>query len=252
MTWLHAVFGRGDARRILVALACSIALHELLAGLIPALPAEDKKPEVVAHVTVARIEHTPAPTPTPTPPPIHTLAFTPAGKASRRETVVHNGAARPKPPHALTATPDAYVAPVSGQGAGEGTGSDAGSLGRGSGGSGTGDAGNGGGAAPCGYVELGSRGEATFNPETGKYERNNVYAIVHFSDGSTERLPFDWTWTYASEDEDPFKNLQAPMYFQFPPEAQRANEPALVQFIMRYTNVNGSTRLNDCPTPSPG
>jgi hypothetical protein len=250
MTWLDPVFGRTTARRVLIAFACSIALHELLAGLLPGRPSEEPVRETVAHVTIARIERTAQPTPSPTPPPAHAISLTPEGKAARREAIVHEGAPRPKPPHSIVATPDTYV-PTGAQGAGAGAGSGAGSIADGSGGTGEGEAGNGGGAAPCGEVDFQSLGDAAYDAATGRYERSNIIATVHYTDGTSERLRLDWTWSWPSEADDPFKNLEAPTYFQFPPASQRASEPALVHYIMRYTTAAGATNLRDCPNAAP-
>ncbi|MEO9170712.1 MAG: hypothetical protein ABI282_07065, partial [Candidatus Baltobacteraceae bacterium] len=183
----------------------------------------------------------------------------PAGKSAPKETIKRIGAAHPKPPHISLAKPIRDV-PVTtgGQGAGAGNASGAGSVGSGGNGTGTGDSGNGagGGGAPCGAVDFSSRGEAHYNAASGFYERESIVATVHFEDGSAQTVPLDWTWRFKSEEFDPFKNPDAPTFFQFPPANQRANEPPLVQYIMKHSSAHGNTTLRgDCPNippPSPG
>lgn len=214
--------------------------------------------ETVEHVTIARVERKPSPKPTPTPHPLHTLVVArphAEGKAAHVETIKRMGAPRPKPPPVVHAKPiwDVAVA-TPGQGAGAGKGADAGSLGNGTNGSGADDQGSGSGAggAPCGAVDISAKGVAAFNSTTGFYERNNIVATVHYADGSSESVPLDWTWRFKSEDMDPFATPDAPMFFQFPPAAQRASEPPAVQWIMKNTKSYGGTNLNDrCPNIPP-
>jgi hypothetical protein len=158
------------------------------------------------------------------------------------------------PPKTIHTKPIWDIVPIkAGQGAGAGNKTGAGSLGNGGNGTGSGNEGNGSGAGACGAVDIGAKGLAVFNNETGMYERNNVYAIVHFADGTSQQVDLDWTWRYKTEDEDPFHNESAPMFFQNPPRAQRASEPGLVQYIMQHSTEGGHTLLNDqCPgIPAP-
>ena len=255
-----------------VAIAVSIALHEILAAFVPPLvPRAADRRERVERVTLARIVRTPTPSPSPTPTPYHAIAAVrsnsvpttapivvprPAGKAARKEPIKHLGANRPKPPKTVNTKPIWDTVPLaSGEGAGAGKGEGAGSLAAGTNGSGTGSAGSGagGGGAPCGAVDFSSRGPATYNAQSGFYERTNVTAIVHYADGSSESVPLDWTWRFKSEDLDPFNpSSDAPMFFQFPPVAQRASEPPAVQYIMKNSKSYGGTKLNaDCPNIPP-
>lgn len=257
-----------------MAFAVSIALHEIIAGLIhPSTPNVPPTREVVEHFTIARIEHRP-PKPTPTPAPQHVVSRAhvvpvpshahiivpaPAGKSAHKEAIKRLGAARPKPPRITHAKPIWDIAvPTGGQGAGAGIKSGAGSVGSGGTGTGAGDQGSGagGGGAPCGAVDFIAHGLAHFNADSGFYERENVTAIVHFDDGSSQTVPLDWTWRFKTEDVDPFNNSDVPMFFQPPPKAQRANEPTLVQYIIAHSTVYGATTLRgDCPNippPSPG
>jgi len=270
--WLESIFGHTFTRRIVVAVACSIAVHEIFAGLIPSflkpLPEGDVRVERVAILRVAA-KPTPTPTPRPTPtPPRHVVAVAKnnvsptvapvvpkaEGKAARKEAIKHAGAARPKPPKVHYQTKPVWDVPTGAQGAGAGRIAGAGSLGNGTNGTGTGNAGNGagGGGAPCGAVDFFSPGDAIYNDASHTYERNNVRAIVHYSDGSSQTVELDWTWHYRSEMDDPFRNAAAEMLFQFPPSSQRASEPDPVQYIMRYSRETGTTKLkDDCPNIPP-
>ncbi|HUN30174.1 MAG TPA: hypothetical protein VMV65_10250 [Alphaproteobacteria bacterium] len=243
-----------DLRRLAVALACSLALHEALVAMIPAprlIKSDDEA--IVARVTIARIVRTPTPKPTPTPAPlpVRKVSQVSSGVHARVEHVKAAGAKRPTPPKAVEATPDAPV-PTGGQGAGEQNGSAAGSLSDVNGnGSGTATAGNGSGAGICGAVDFESTGLAKYDPQSGDYERSNIIATVYYADGSSQRIPLDWTWNYKSESVDPFAS-SAPMLFQFPPVQQRASEPAPIQYIIAHTTADGRTKLNDrCPNIPP-
>jgi len=139
-----------------------------------------------------------------------------------------------------------------GQNAGEGNAQGAGSLGNGGAGQGAGNqgAGAGGGGAMCGAVDFEALGKAGFDPDSGTYERNNIVAVIHYTDGTSDRVPLDWTWRYKTEDDDPFSNPNQPIVrFQFPPAAQRASEPPAVQYIIKNTRPDGTTVLTDqCPS----
>ena len=234
-------------------------MHEIVAALLPTLPTPSAAREVVENVTIARVERKPTPRPTPTPPPRHTIVIAQPraqGKAARAEVIKRMGPPRPKPPRIVHAKPiwDVAVA-TPGEGAGAGAGTDAGSPGNGTSGTGAGDAGSGpgGGGAPCGAVDFIPKGEAIFNPATGFYERSNIVAVLHYADGTSDSVTLDWTWRFKSEDLDPFNpKSDAPMFFQFPPASQRANEPPQVQWIMKNTKSYGGTMLNDrCPNIPP-
>lgn len=249
-----------------MAVACAIALHEIIAALLPSLaPRPSDVRETVEHVTIARVERTPTPTPrpTPTPPPRHTILIAQPhaeGKAARAAVVKRMGAPRVQPPKIVHAKPiwDIAVA-TPGQGAGAGAGEGAGNLGNGTNGTGAGESGSGagGGGAPCGAVDFVAKGEAQFNAASGFYERDNIVAVLHYADGTSDSVPLDWAWRFKSEDLDPFNTrADAPMFFQFPPLSQRASEPPQVQWIMKNTTSFGGTKLNDqCanipPPPTP-
>jgi hypothetical protein len=249
------------SRRLTIAAASALVLHALVLWLIPQQRAVEAPQEaIVARVTLARITRTPTPrpSPTPTPPPHKIIAAAPAGVHAHVERVKHAGARRPTPPKVVYATPVAAI-PTGGQGAGAQNGSNAGSVSTTSGnGNGTGNAGagSGTGAPLCGAVDFEATGGATYNPDTGYYERR-ITATVYYADGTAERIALNWPWRYKSEADDPFSSDSAYVPFQFPPDDQRASEPAPIQYIIAHTRPNGTTTLTDkCPNippaPSPG
>jgi hypothetical protein len=261
------------SRRLALAFACSIALHEVAAAFFPLLPSHAFRREVIQHVDIVRIERHPLPTPPPPAPsptplprrlvrqvhPVLVIQRQPhrkaLGKAAHKARVIHRGAKRPTPPHLTPRTP-APAIPTGAQGAGAQNGSAAGSLAAStSNGNGTSThaTGSGSGAAPCGAVDFIAKGPATYDSRTGFYERSNIVAVVHYADGSSQSVPLNWVWRFRSEDLDPFNpSADAPMFFQFPPQALRASEPPAVQYIMKYSNPYGGTTLNaDCPNIPP-
>jgi hypothetical protein len=249
------------SRRLTIAAALALVLHAIGLWLIPPQRAVEAPQEaIVARVTLAHIVRTPTPrpSPTPTPPPHRVLAALPSGVHTRVERIKHAGARRPTPPKVAYATPDAAI-PTGAQGAGAQNGPGAGSVATVNGnGAGAGDAGTGNGSGPplCGAVDFEAIGEAKYNPDTGYYERK-ITATVYYADGSAERIPLDWPWRYKSEADDPFSSDSAYVPFQFPPNDQRASEPAPIQYIIAHTRPNGTTTLTDkCPNipapPSPG
>lgn len=246
-----------DLRRLAIALACSIAIHEIAVALIPRPAAPSQERETVSHVTIAQVRRRrppPTPKPTPTPPPPHAVVHAPqpAGARAHVEPIKHAGARRPTPPKLRVATPAAAL-PTGGEGAGaqRGTGAGSTSAQEGSGtGSGVAGAGNG---ALCGAVDFQSTGVATYDAATGTYERSNIVATVYYADGTSERIPLDWTWRWKSEDDDPFNTDEdAPMLFQFPPADKLAGEPPAIQYIIAHTTRDGRTKLTDrCPNIPP-
>lgn len=254
---------------MVVAVAIAVAIHEIVAGLIPrTAPQAPTEPEVVARIQIARITRR-LPTPTPPPPrrpprairrtrviaPTETriVTHTTTGVSARREIVHHAGAARPKPPKFSNAKP-IWDIPVGAQGAGAGKVSGAGSVGTGGNGTGAGNSGSGNGAAPgnepCGYVTFEDPHGARLDPQTRGFWVD-VQMSVHFPDGHAESVLLDYPWYYASSALNPFQNQNAPMLFQWPPVDKRDAEPPLVQYVMQHSAQPGITLLKDCPEPSP-
>jgi hypothetical protein len=254
---------------MLVAFAIAIAVHEILAGLIPSpFPRNPASNEVVSHVTIGRIvvRSTPTPRPKPTPRVVsharaiapaetRTVAHTTPGAASPKQILHRAGAARPKPPAFANAKP-IWDIPVGAQGAGAGTHSGAGSLGNGSGsGNGAGGAGSGNGAVaaaePCGYVEFSDPHGSRYDPDARGFWVD-IRMSVRFPDGHFESVLLDYPWFYQNEASNPWSdrnvsNPNFPTTFQPPPSDKRANEPALVQYVIAHTEARGYTLLKDCP-----
>ena len=259
--------GESDARRFWIALALALAVHEIFAGLVPAPRGQTAQDETVARVTIARIEprRTPAPTPAPHP-AVHrhsyvVAAVTPqiasvsAGRSARREPVRHNAAARPRPPVVSHAKP-VWDLPVGAHDAGAGTQSGAGSPGESGSGSGTGQSGNGsgagGGEVPCGYVTFSDVHGSRYDAQSGGFWVD-IRMSVHFPDGTSDSLMLDYPFYYASEAASPWsaqnrQNNDIPVLFQPPPAAQRAGEPAIVQYVIAHSDRSGFTLLKDCPS----
>lgn len=259
---------------MLVAFAVSIAVHEIIAGLVPPItPHQTQVREKVERFTVARIVRKPKPTPSPTPRPTpkpQVLAHarivttvqptiipkTTSGKSAQKETIKRAGAARPKPPKISHAKP-IWDIPVGAQGAGAGKGVGAGSLGSGGHGAGAGNSGTGSGAgeAPCGsvYFQSVNMQPPKFDRTTGFYVYDQIRMSVHMADGSVQDIVLDYPWRYKDEAGDPFieGHSDVPMIFQFPPKAMRPNEPPLVQYVMSHTTREGFTELSDCPSAAP-
>ncbi|HTU82798.1 MAG TPA: hypothetical protein VMF61_11750 [Candidatus Acidoferrales bacterium] len=254
---------------MLLAFALSIAIHEVLAGLIPAQPPPQSRTETVERATIARIEHRPLPIPPPRPPPrravrharviavteFHAVAHTTTGRQAPKAIVHHAGAARPKPPK-FGQTRPVWDLPVGGRGAGAGNGAGAGSVGNGGTGTGAGDTGNGNGAAagtqPCGFVEFSDPHGSKYDARTGGFWVD-IRLTVHFPDGHSESQLLDYPFYYASEALNPWSdrnrsNPAFPTLFQTPPPQDAASEPPLVQYVMAHTTRDGYTLLKDCPS----
>jgi hypothetical protein len=268
---------RRNRDRLIVAVALSIALHEIFLS-IARLPAAPRPTETEAPATRIAIEQpvrtappkpspTPKPTPPPTPPP-HvtppprvTLAPVPqvAAKAKGLPAKRHGGGAhhhvvtKPKPTPAPAANPNAFGAGTGTQ-AGTGTGIAPG-TGGGAGGNGAGTSGNGNAAvnanAPCGYVDFKPTGPPTYRDGTA-YEP--VEATVTFPDGHQESASFPYKWVYPNgEQTDPWSdtNLKKGNFsiaMQMPPAGtDPATYPSLIQYIMRHTGPDGLTDLPPCP-----
>jgi hypothetical protein len=246
-------FGKTDGRRLVVAFAIAIALHEILAMVIP-LTHEEVPPEKVVAVKLL-IEKQPKPTPTPI---VHMQRLVQQhvrprvinpGVSAPKEAIKHAGAAAPKVKTIYHSKPIWDIVGAQGNGAGKkGT---AGSLGNGGTGPGEGKSGNGPGAGPCGYVDFEDIHGSQYDKRTGGFFVD-ILMIVHYADGHSEDLQLDYPFYYPSETANPWsdRNKDNPDFitlFQFPPDNKRALEPPLVQYVMQHTDAEGYTTLNDCP-----
>lgn len=260
-----------DRRRLAIAVAAAIAVHEVLAGLFPWHGFAPKAVPTPV-VTIARLTRivrrpvptpppTPRPTPRPIPVPVHRIAPThviphhisPA-HAAKKQRVKRVAKAPPKTVTHYHSKPIAHI-PVGSQGAGTAVHAAATTGSIGTGGTGTGQSGNGNGTAgappaqePCGYVDFMPTTGARVDGQTGTITEH-IEITVHFPDGSSQSIDLDYPWTYPSRAADPFLpgNQDVPATFQFPPAPLRATEPPLVQYVIDHTTPDGFTKLADCP-----
>lgn len=214
-----------------------------------------------------RIEHRAPPTPRPKPTPrpiVHSKAIAQThvrphvvnpGAPAQHQHVRRIASARPVAHTRHHSKPAAIHVPTGGHGTGTSKTAKAETGGVGPGGTGTGESGTGqgtGGAPPaqepCGYVDFAPNNNPTTDPGTGRVWEY-VAIIVHFPDGSEQSVNLDYPFYYASEAEDPFiqGHQNIPATFQFPPPNQAANEPPLVQYVMKHTTPDGFTLLRECP-----
>jgi hypothetical protein len=263
-------------RRLAIAFALAVGLHELFAGLVPRGTAEQPEGQSKAQIlTVLLQTPTPKPTPPPTPrvTPAPVVTFAPkaslaeaaakaaapvrkrlGGKAAKR--VVHV-----KPPHTIHATPapvalaTAEAAGVqnggSGAGAGPGENGNGGLAGSGSGLGGTGN-GSGAGVKPCGEVFM--------VPYDLRLNRDGsrtvaIKLVVDLSNGTSVEDILGWRFYYRREVDDPFskagERAGTPALLQLPPpgyDLAGRQKPATV-FAVQHTDKQGFTDLQDCPTP---
>lgn len=266
-------------RRVTIAFAIAIALHELAAAFFHSRQPAQETPERITVAYIAHIERLATPKPTPRPivhirPRVittpHAVApVNPAPAAPKRATQPE-GAAK-SIAHTVHHAP--RIVPVvvpriarggagvakrpGGTGAGgtaKGTGTGAGGQGNGTGAGGRGN-GNGGYAAanePCGYVEFVPNAEPIYDKSSGAF-KETIKMTVHYPDGHDESTRLDWLWYYPSEAADPWsaQNLRlhpnAPVPFQQPPSDKAPNEPPIVQYVVQHSTPAGLTLLKDCP-----
>ncbi len=264
-------------RRWILAFALSIALNEIVIGLL-AMPPERRHADKVA-ITPLVFER-PAPTPRPTPPPVvhvpphATPAPVPqiaAAKAAGPKAPVHGGAPSHPVKHvnlavyqelAHTQLGHAHGAAGTGSGAGTGAAIDGGGD-NGTQGTGSGAVGSGTGAVnantPCGDVFFLPVGEAQRN---GSAIAERVKLEVHFPDGHVEQDQFPYRWVYQNgERDDPWSQTNVmkernipdkdlpPVYLVFPPPGtDTSSYSPLVNYIIAHTRPDGSTVLLPCPT----
>lgn len=258
-------------RRLLFAFAVAIALHEILFGIFPWHARSAPPPnETIATIKITRIVHRPHPKPKPTPKPtpqptpkraVHTFSETHVqphtinpGNPSEKQRIKRVASARPLVHTKYHSKPATVHVPTGGHGSGTSTKAKVANGSIGTGGTGTGESGTGSGTGgapageePCGYVN--------FEPYDEREDRATgrvweyIAIEVHFPDGTSESQNLDYPFYYPTPDQDPFlpghQNL--PATFQFPPPDKRADEPPLVQYVIRHTSSDGFTVLRDCP-----
>jgi hypothetical protein len=259
--WLGFFFGDSNGRRLAVAFAVAIALHEIAVAFIPTFN-EQAPPENVSHVRLLLILK---PTPKPSPPIVRTHVIAPQqvkprimnpGASAQRAEIKHAGSAYHAPKTQYHSKPIWDIA-VGGHGTGAGKNGTYGSLGHGSKGPGEGTSGNGAGGGPvanepCGYVDFSDPHGSQYDKRTGGFFVD-IRLHVHFPDGHVETQILDYPFYYPSEAANPFSDQNANnpdmanILFQFPPANKLLSEPALVQYVIQHTTPTGHTLLNDCP-----
>jgi hypothetical protein len=282
---------RGYGRRIGIALAAAIALHEIAAGMFPNSSRREPADTVVAQqVTISqRPTPSPAPTPSPSPKPTPTAVPTPriavttrkfvhaAPRAAALPTHVHGGEAAkrqhwivaPRPPVVIPVTPAPLHVAVTtsvqngkGRGVasgGSGTGGGAGNGTGGSNGTGSGTGGNGvepgmdTPLSPCGIPEfVGLRAKL----RDGRYYED-VEIVVPLRNGQTIDDYLHWTWVYQDEISNPFSapnvHDKTPIPMQTPPPGYNleANQKPTTVLAVRHTRRDGTTDLPNCPGQKP-
>jgi hypothetical protein len=257
--WLGAFFGSSNARRLFVAIAVSIALHEILAGLIPGkLMQMPSSREVVTRAQVLRVTIRPPATPAPRR-ARHVIALAQprtiarAPGRARDPHAIHSASVpRPKPMTVTNSKPVWDMAIAAQPGASL-------AASGGPGGKGSGTTGNGNGAAaadePCGFVVFSDPHGSQFDRRTHGFWVD-IRMSVHFADGSSQSMILDYPWYYASEADNPWsdQNLKDPNFlprFQSPPAQKTDAEPPLVKYVIQHSTRDGLTLLKDCPTPAP-
>ena len=247
------------SRRLLLAFAISIALHEVLAGLISGFAFQspgDRSARV--HVAIVHIAKLATPTPSPPPgiatvqPHVSNMRPSSSGSSPRRAFVLAFSGPqlriKPEANPRWRLPPDGdhlgTTAVTSGNGNGSGPGTDAGT------GSGPGT------DAPCGDVEFSDPHGSRYDRRTGGFYVD-IRVTMHFADGHTESTILDYPWYYSSEAANPWsaQNLRDPdlrVAFQPPPAGLLGSEPPLVQYVAAHSTSDGLTELAPCPETSPG
>src|SRR5580704_14066136 len=231
-----------STRRLLLAIAISIALHEVFAGLVPAgLTRTTAGREIVTRAQIMRVAVRARPAPTPRPVAV-VVQLHPIESATPRSIQAPPGKAAPHVTRSATSvrvasTERSDSKPVwDAVAAGTRTGALAVANGKA-------------GAPSFGSVQNGD-GEAA---PSG----NAPCGFVTFSDphGSQQSLILDYPWYYPSEATNPWsdQNLKDPNFptrFQPPPPEKSAAEPQLVKYVIAHSTPEGLTLLRDCPPPT--
>jgi hypothetical protein len=264
-------------RRLAIAFAIAIALHELAAAFFHSTPAAKESPERISVAFVAHIERRPTPSPRPivhiTPRVISTphvqIVPNPAPAAPKRaalkegaaKSIAHTVHHAPRIAHIAVPRIARGGAGLAKRAGGTGAGGTSRGTGTGAGGQGTGTGaggrGNGNGTyasanEPCGYVEFVPNAEPIYDKSTGAF-RETIKMTVHYPDGHDESTRLDWLWYYPNEAADPWseQNIRlhpnAPVPFQPPPSDKAGGEPPIVQYVVQHSTPDGLTLLKDCP-----
>jgi hypothetical protein len=265
-------------QRLLFAVACSIAIHEIVIGGGGFLRMEQDPVAKDVPVTRIVLEFRP-PAPTPTARPRSTPAVTASVAAPRAATVaVHAGGSRGGPKLEVhtqksvhhkeslpvwwaamhgsktvasagtgtAATPAPGASGAQGMGSGSGSGSESG-AGGGTGGTGSGIANA---TAPCGTPVF-FLVHTQRNPKDDSVD-DTIRVKLILGDGQRLDGVFPYTWHYPSQAEDPFspttKSDDPVVPAQLPPSGfDVSREPAAVRLTLAKTLPNGMTLFDRCP-----
>jgi hypothetical protein len=227
----------------------AVALVALVCAWLPVIGTVQRAQNFV-RVRILHVAQRPIPTPTPKRTPPIRIRARKIARQRARPRVVDPGTSRPlRVAHVVLTRPARNRAangkPIWDIGMGG-----HGANGAGTAASGAGAGGPGAAEQPCGAVDFVSA-RVSQDPATGLYLRNDIVIVVHFPDGHSESAKLDYPWHYRDPNFDPFKHADAPMWFQFPPQALRLSEPPLVQYVMAHSSIEGSTNLNECPGERP-
>jgi hypothetical protein len=254
----------------LIAFAISIAVHEVVAGLVPAYSSRaPASREIVTRVSVARVvvRHLPTPKPMqlqprlrprPTSHPIDLrLVQSEEGRSGRHSLTRKFVSAPLIAARIASAVPVWHVATTGAKTAGMlAAGGRGGSTGTGPG---QGTHGSGAGAAsgdePCGFVEFSDPHGSQFDRQTRGFWVD-IRMAVHFADGTSQSMLLDYAWYYPNEAANPWSDLNLkdpnfPTRFQPPPTAKLSGEPELVRYVIAHSTPDGMTLLKECPVASP-
>jgi hypothetical protein len=254
-----------STRRLLLAIAISIALHEVFAGLVPAgLTRTTAGREIVTRAQIMRVAVRARPAPTPRPVAV-VVQLHPIESATPRSIQAPPGKAAPHVTRSATSvrvasTERSDSKPVwDAVAAGTRTGAlavangKAGAPSFGSVQNGDGEAAPSG-NAPCGFVTFSDPHGSQYDSRTRGFWVD-IRMSVRFADGSLQSLILDYPWYYPSEATNPWsdQNLKDPNFptrFQPPPPEKSAAEPQLVKYVIAHSTPEGLTLLRDCPPPT--
>lgn len=250
-------------RRLVLAIAISIALHEVAAGLVPRSVAELAPHEVVTHARILQISLRPVATAAPPRPKVRATDHPQIVHSRHAYHIARAGGHPIAPSHGLArqrvlpelsrskpvwdvanGTPSSHALL-----AGSGNAPTGAANGSSAPGNGTGARS---GEEPCGFVTFSDPHGSHYDPRTGGFWVD-IRMSVHFADRTSQSLVLDYPWYYPSEAANPWsdqnlKDPSFPMRFQSPPSDRVGGEPPLVQYVLAHSTHDGLTLLKDCPS----
>ena len=248
-------------KRLLLAAAISIAIHEAAAGLVPQSHSRPTPgTEVIVRAPTLRVALRSTPSPTPRPVRVaERVRVVPVAQTPRRVAApVRPAHAASRLVHPQRAAPLASSSRPVWDAAGSANAramvASAGSAAGASAGAGGEGAAPPGDTRPCGFVTFSDPHGSQYDSRTHGFWVD-IRMAVRFSDGSSQSMILDYPWYYPSEAANPWsdQNLRDPNFptrFQQPPSEKAAGEPPLVQYVMAHSTADGLTLLRDCPAPA--